>query len=185
GIHGQETAAILDVYDFPDTQTLIDVGGGNGSKLAAILQKHPHLQGILYDLPHVVERARPHIEAAGLSDRCQLIGGDFFQHVPSGADTCLMRHIIHDWDDEKSTTILKNCHAALPEGGRLLVVETVILPGNAPCGAKFLDLTMMLIPGGKERTEEEYRTLYEAAGFELTRVIPTAGELNLVEGIRR
>lgn len=185
GIHGRETGAILDAYDFSGINVIADIGGGNGSEITAILQKYPDMQGILFDLPHVVERARPSIEAAELGDRCQLVSGDFFQSVPSGADAYLMRHIIHDWDDEKSLTILKNCHAVMSPGNKLLLVESVIPPGNDPFMGKFLDLTMMLIPGGKERTEDEYRELYDRAGFDLVRVVPTTTEVSVVEGARR
>ena len=143
------------------------------------------MKGILFDLPHVIERARPNIEAAGLGDRCQLVSGDFFQSVPSGADAYAMRHIIHDWDDEKSLTILKNCHAVMSPGNKLLLVESVIPPGNDPFMGKFLDLTMMLIPGGKERTADEYRELYDNAGFDLVRIVPTSTEVSVVEGVRR
>lgn len=184
GIHGRETGAILDAYDFSGIEVLADIGGGNGSKITAILQRYPSMKGILFDLPHVVERARERIEAAGLRDRCQLVGGNFFVSVPAGADTYLMRHIIHDWDDEKSHSILRNCHGAMPAGGKLLVVESVIPPGNEPFKGKFLDLTMLLIPGGRERTADEYRALYERAGFELARIVPTSMEVSVVEGAR-
>ena len=185
GIHGRETGAILDAYEFSGINVIADIGGGNGSKITAILQKYPAMQGILFDLPHVVARARPKIEAAGLSDRCRLAEGDFFQSVPSGADAYVMRHIIHDWDDEKSLTILKNCHAVMSQGNKLLLVESVIPPGNDPFMGKFLDLTMMLIPGGKERTEIEYRELYDRAGFDLIRIVSTHTEVSVIEGIRR
>ena len=185
GDNGRETGAILDAYDFSGINVIADIGGGNGSKITAILQKYPEMQGILFDLPHVVERALPNIESAGLSDRCQLVDGDFFQSVPSGADAYIMRHIIHDWNDVKSLTILRNCHAVMSPGSKLLLVESVIPPGNDPFMGKFLDLTMMLIPGGKERTEGEYRTLYDKAGFDLVRIVPTSTEVSVVEGVRR
>jgi len=185
GIHGRETDSILEAYDFSGIKVLADIGGGNGSNIIGILQKYPEMQGILFDLPHVIERANPNIESAGITDRCDLVTGDFFESVPKEADAYLMRHIIHDWDDEKSLTILRNCHAAMPDNGKLLVVESVIPPGNDPFAGKFLDLVMMLIPGGKERTSEEYKTLYEQAGFELTRIVPTNSELSIIEGIRR
>ena len=185
GIHGRETGAILDAYDFSGINVIADIGGGNGSKITAILQKHPEMRGILFDLSHVVERARPHIEAAGLSDRCQLVDGDFFQSVPSRADAYIMRHIIHEWDDEKSLTILKNCQAVMSSGNKLLLVESVIPSGNDRFMGKFLDLTMMLIPGGKERTADEYREIYDKAGFELARIVPTSTEVSVIEGIRR
>src|SRR6476619_3424948 len=127
-IHGGETPAMLDVYDFSSLRTLADIGGGNGSVLLAILKKHPQLRGILYDLPNVIGRAEKNVAAAGIRDRCQLLRGSFFESVPGGADAYLMRHIIHDWDDEQSLTILRNIHRAAPSGGRLLLVEYVIEP---------------------------------------------------------
>lgn len=181
GIHGRETGEILEAYDFSGIQTLVDIGGGNGSNLINTLQKYPEMKGILFDLPQVVARAQPHIEAAGLLERCELTGGNFFESVPAEADAWFMRHIIHDWDDEKSLTILRNCHAAMPENGKLLIVESVIPAGNDPFPGKFLDLVMLLIPGGKERTAEEYRSLFAEAGFELTRIIPTESELSILE----
>jgi hypothetical protein len=181
-INGRETGAVLQAYDFSGINVLADVGGGNGSNLIAILQQYPQMRGILFDLPEVIERARPLVEATSLSSRCRLLSGSFFEAIPGGADAILMRHIIHDWDDDKSRTILKNCRAALPLDGRLLVVESVIPAGNAPSFAKFLDLTMFLIPGGRERTESEYRQLYASAGFELSRVVTTWLEACVVEG---
>jgi len=140
------------------------------------------MRGILYDLPGVTERAQASLQASGLADRCQVKGGSFFESVPEGANAYLMRHIIHDWDDEKATRILKNVHRAMGKDGRLLVVEGVILPGNDPAFGKLLDLHMMVVPGGKERTEKEYRTLFEGAGFRLTRIVPTKAEVSVVEG---
>lgn len=185
GIHGRETGEILEAYDFSGIQTLVDIGGGNGSNLINTLQKHPEMKGILFDLPQVVERAQPHIEAAGLLDRCELTGGNFFESILADADAWFMRHIIHDWNDEKSLTILRNCHAAMPENGKLLIVESVIPKGNDPFPGKFLDLVMLMIPGGKERTAEEYRFLFAEAGFELTRIIPTQSELSILECSRQ
>lgn len=185
GIHGRETAAVIAAYDFAGINLLADIGGGNGSKLTAILQRHSKMRGILFDLPHVLERARPRIVAAGLTERCQLVAGSFFEAVPEGADAYLMRHIIHDWDDAKSLAILRNCQRAMKPGNKLLLVEAVIPPGNGPFGTKLLDLTMMLIPGGKERTEAEYRALYEQAGFDLVRIVNTASEISILEGVRR
>jgi len=185
GIHGRETGDVLNAYDFSGIEVLADIGGGNGSNITSILQQYPMMKGILFDLPHVVERARERVEAAGVSDRCQLIGGNFFETVPESADACLMRHIIHDWDDEKSLAILRNCHAAMPADGKLLVVESVIPPGNERFAGKFLDLVMLLIPGGKERTEAEYQTIFNEAGFELSRIVPTDTELSIVEGVKQ
>ena len=185
GVHGRETAAMTDAYDFSEIAVLADVGGGNGSLLTTVLQKHPAMRGILYDLPGVAERATANLQAAGLADRCRVIGGDFFDSVPAGADAYLLRHIIHDWDDAKATKILENVRDALSNEGRLLVVEGVIPPGNAPSFGKLLDLTMLVIPGGKERTENEYRSLFHAAGFDLTRIIPTKAEVSVIEAKKR
>ena len=183
-VHGRETAAMLDAYDFSGVGVLADVGGGNGSVLTPVLKKYPGMHGILYDLPGVAERARVNIEAAGLAGRCQVVGGSFFESVPAGADAYLLRHIIHDWDDAKAAVILRNVHRAMGAGGKLLVVEIVIPPGNEPSFGKLMDLTMLVIPGGAERTEEEYRRLYEAAGFRLTRIVPTSTEVCVIEGAK-
>jgi ubiquinone/menaquinone biosynthesis C-methylase UbiE len=185
GIHGRETNAFLDAYDFSGIGVVADIGGGNGSQIASVLQRHTTLKGILFDLPHVIDRARQRIEAAGLSGRCQLVSGSFFESVPKGADAYMMRHIIHDWDDEKALTILRNCHAAMSSNGKLLVIESVIPPGNDPFGGKLLDLVMLLIPGGKERTADEYRALFAKAGFEISGIVPTGTEISIIEGVRQ
>jgi hypothetical protein len=184
GIHGRETDAMLEAYPFTDVRLLADLGGANGSLLTAVLQKYPHLHGVLFDLPGVSERARANLEATGLADRCHVAAGDFFEAVPAGADTYLLRHILHDWDDDRATRILRSVHRALRDGGKLLVVESVIPPGNGWCFGKLLDLAMLAIPGGQERTEEEYRSLFDAAGFCLTRVVPTRAEVSVIEGIK-
>jgi hypothetical protein len=185
GVHGRESAAMLDAYDFSKIRTLADIGGGNGSLLTAVLNRHPTMRGMLYDLPGVADRARNNFETAGLAGRCQVIGGSFFESVPPGADAYLLRHIIHDWDDEKSLTILRNVHRIIGPAGKLLVVEGVVPPGNDPSFTKLLDLAMLVIPGGKERTAEEYRQLFQAGGFNLTRIVPTKSEVSVIEGERR
>ena len=182
GVHGRESAAMLDSYDFSDLGTLADVGGGNGSTLAAVLTKHPRLRGILFDLPAVVERARPQLAAAGLTGRCAIVSGDFFASVAGGADAYLLRHIIHDWDDARSIQILTNIRRVIAATGKLLVVESVIPPGNEPSFGKLLDVNMLVVPGGRERTEPQYRDLFRQAGFELTRIAPTAAEVSVIEG---
>jgi hypothetical protein len=183
GIHGRETAAVIAAYDFSPIKVLADIGGGNGSNLSAILQANATMRGILFDLPHVVERARAAVESAGVANRCELVGGSFFQDVPAGTDTYVMRHIIHDWDDEKSRTILRCIRRRIPAQGRLLIVEAVIPPGNEPFDAKFLDLTMLAIPGGKERTCEEYDALLSSTGFRLARIVPTTTEISVIESV--
>jgi hypothetical protein len=185
GIHGRESAAVQSAYDLSGIQTIVDIGGGNGSQLIALLKANPAMRGILFDLPHVIERAKPNVAAAGLADRCELIAGSFFESVPAGADAYFMRHIIHDWDDEKLLTILRNCHRAMPAHARLLVVESVIPPGNEPFAGKFLDLVMLMIPGGKERTAEEYTALFADAGFKLNRIVPTQSEVSVIEAAKR
>jgi SAM-dependent methyltransferase len=180
-IHGAETKLMLDAYDFSPFQIVADVGGGNGQVIAALLQRHANVQGILFDQPHVVERAKSTLQATGVSDRCQIVGGSFFEPLSLKADAILMRHIIHDWDDDKCITILKHCRAALKRGGKVLVVESVVPTGNEPGFVKWLDLTMLVIPEGKERTEAEYRELFAAAGLQLNRVVRTAGELDVIE----
>jgi 2-polyprenyl-3-methyl-5-hydroxy-6-metoxy-1,4-benzoquinol methylase len=180
-IHGRETALMLNAYDFGPFPTVCDVGGGNGQVIAAILHRHPSVQGILFDQPHVVERAQQNLKDMGVSNRCQSVGGNFFEPLTIKADAILMRHIIHDWDDEKCITILKHCRAALNPGGKVLVVESVVPAGNEPGFVKWLDLTMLVIPEGKERTEAEYRELFASAGFHLTRVVHSAGELDVLE----
>jgi hypothetical protein len=185
GIHGRESDLVLDAYDLSGVGVIADIGGGNGSQLIRVLQKYTGAKGILYDLPHVIERAKAPIEAAGLTGRCQLAAGSFFEAVPAGAQVYMMRHIIHDWDDEKSLTILRNCHRAMAADSRLLIIESVIPAGNAPFGGKLLDLVMLLIPGGKERTAEEYRALLAKADFDLTRIVPTSAELSIVEARKR
>lgn len=182
-VHGRETAAMIDAYDFSQLGTLADVGGGNGSLLREVLARTPGLTGWLCDLPGVLQRAQPLIAASGLADRMRTIPTNFFEEVPAGANAYLMRHIIHDWTDEQSVQILGNVRKAIGPGGRLLLVEMVITPGNEPSMAKMLDLNMMVVPGGKERTEAQYRALYEAAGFRLERIVPTASEVSVIEGL--
>jgi hypothetical protein len=137
GQHSRGAAAVLAAYDFSGIGVLADVGGGNGSNLTAILQSQPQMRGVLFDLPHVVDRARSALEATGLAARCSVVGGNFFADVPVDADAYLMRHIIHDWDDEHSLTILTCIRRRIPAHGRLLLVESVIPPGNEPFGAEF------------------------------------------------
>jgi hypothetical protein len=183
GVHGRETAAMTDAYDFSPFASIVDIGGGNGSTLTGILKRHPKLHGTLFDLPGVIQRAGAAVAAAGLSDRIHLVAGDFFESVPGGADAYVLRHIIHDWEEEKALRILSNVRRAIGEDGRLLVVESVIPAGNDPFFGKLLDLTMLVIPGSQERTEEEYRNLFGKAGFRLARIVPTTTEVSLIEGV--
>lgn len=178
----QAALAIVAAYDFSTAGTVVDIAGGQGVLIAAILRANPKLHGVLFDQPHVVAGAQPILEAAGVADRCELASGDFFVSVPSG-DLYTLRRILHDWDDEHAIAILRSCAEAMPPGGRALVIESIIEPGNDASPAKFLDLMMFVMNGGRERTAEEYRRLFAAAGLRLTRIIPTAAE-SLIEGER-
>jgi SAM-dependent methyltransferase len=182
GVHDSETMPVLEAYDFTPLQTIVDVGGGNGMTLAAILRRHPSIRGILFDLPAVADRAEEVVAGCGVSDRCRVVGGDFFHSVPASGDAYLLRHVLHDWEDREAVTILRRCREAMRPGGRVLVVETVIPSGNAPCFGKWLDL-MMLVVGGRERTREQYAGLFSAAGLRLSRIVPTAHEVSVIEGV--
>ena len=180
-----QSATIAPSYDFSSIQTLVDVGGGEGLLIASILKCNPKLKGVVFDRPHVIERAKRFLEAEGVLERCQLAAGNFFESVPEGGDAYILKYIIHDWDDERAIAILKQCHKVMPANGKILVAEQVIPPGNEPFRGKFLDLTMLVITaGGRERTEAEYRALFEKAGFQLTRIVPTQDEISIIEGIR-
>ena len=173
--------AITSLYDFSQFGTLVDVGGGHGGLITAILQKNPGLKGILFDAPQVIEGARPKIEAAGLADRLDTVAGDFFKSVPEGGDAYIMKWIIHDWDDEKSNTILRNCRKQMQPNGRLILVDCVVPETDEPHFSKFIDLNMLVMTGGKERTAKEFEQLLAAAGFKLLRVIPTELPTSIVE----
>jgi hypothetical protein len=173
--------AALKVYDFSGIDVLVDVAGGHGEILMSVLREYPGMRGILLDVDHVIAGAKPRIAAAGLNGRCETATGDFFKAVPAG-DAYIMKHIIHDWDDDRALAILKNIRSAMtsPEG-RLILLEAVIQPGNQPDLAKFIDLEMLLMPGGRERTAEEFGALFARAGFALSRVVPTESPLCVVE----
>jgi SAM-dependent methyltransferase len=183
GHHGAEADPMLDAYDFSGFKDLVDVGGGNGSLLTAILNRHLSVRGVLFDLPRVVDRARAAIENAGLSERCRLAGGSFLESVPSGADAYLLRHVVHDWRDEDAAIILRNCRNVMKPGGKVLVVEIVVPAGNDPSFAKWMDL-MMVTYGGKERSEKQYRTLFAQAGLRVSRVVPTKSPNSVIEGVQ-
>jgi len=182
GFHGEETQTMIDAYDFSPFKTVVDVGGGNGTVISAILRKHPGVNGILFDLEGVIGRAKENLAKAGLTNRCQTITGSFFKSVCPGGNAYVMRHIIHDWTDEQCRTILGNIRKVIPSTGKLLVIEMVIPPGNDANLGKLLDLNMLVMPGGQERTEAEYRKLYESAGFKLERIVPTKTQVSVIEG---
>jgi 2-polyprenyl-3-methyl-5-hydroxy-6-metoxy-1,4-benzoquinol methylase len=179
---GVAAAAIVEAYDFSASQRVVDMGGGNGSLLAAIMKANPEVRGVLLDVPHVVEAARRYLESEGVMSRCEVVGVDFFQSAPP-ADMYVLRWIIHDWDDERSVAILKNCRNAMSVGGKVLLLEAVLKPGRATTFAKFVDLNMLVMTGGRERTEAEYANLLSAAGLKLTRIIPTHTEMSVIEAV--
>jgi predicted O-methyltransferase YrrM len=178
-----QTSAVVAAYDFSGMRTVVDVGGGHGALMAAILEANPSVRGIVCDMAHVVEGAQEVLEAAGVADRCEVAACDFFESVPGGGDAYILKVIIHDWDDKEAATILKTVRRAMSEGGRLLLVENVIPPGNGAHPGKMLDIVMLVELGGRERTGEEYEALLGEAGFRMTRIVPTEGPLSIVEGV--
>jgi SAM-dependent methyltransferase len=182
-------AAIAAAYDFSKLGTLVDVGGGNGALLAGILSAHPHLRGVVFDRPEPAERARKKIHESGLGSRCEVVAGDFFESVPPGADAYILKHVIHDWPDEQATAILRNCRAAMKPGARLLIAEGVYPPridrSLESRGAAANDVNMLVVAGGRQRAEAEFRSLYAGAGFALTRIVETPARLSLIEGVPR
>jgi O-methyltransferase domain/Dimerisation domain len=174
--------AVAEAYSFEGIHSIVDVGGGHGLLLATILEKNPHLKGTLYDMTHVVAGAKDG-PLKPVMDRCTIESGNMFHSVPAGADAYIMKHIIHDWPDEVCITLLKACRKSVNAGGKLLVVDNVIQPGNDFSPGKFLDIQMMIFPGGRERTEKQFRELFAAAGWKLRRVIPTAAPDSIVEGV--
>jgi len=174
--------AVAEAYNFADIHSLVDVGGGHGLLLATILKSNPHLRGTLYDMPHVVKGAR-NGPLQPLLERCTFASGDMFSSVPAGADAYIMKHIIHDWPDERCIKILQACRQGVQAGGKLLVIDSVIQPGNDFSPSKFLDLQMLIFPSGRERTEAQFRALLAAAGWRLSRIIPTVATDSIVEGI--
>lgn len=176
-------AAISTGYDYSGARKLIDVGGGLGGMISAILRENPHLEGTLFDAPSVVEKSRLFLEEQGLAERCETIGGDFFEAVPAGGDIYTMRWIIHDWEDGKSIRILRNIRDVIPPDGRLLLAEAVVPAGTEPHFSKFFDLIMLTMTGGRERTEAEYEDLLGRAGFRLSRIIPTDSFLSIIEAV--
>jgi SAM-dependent methyltransferase len=182
-------AAIAAAYDFSQLGTVMDVGGGNGAILIGLLTANPSLRGIVFDRAGAAERAREKLAAAGLSARCQVAAGDFFQAVPEGADAYLLKHVIHDWNDEQATRILRSCHRAMKPGAKLLIAEGVYPPridqSLESRGAAANDVNMLVVAGGRQRSEQEFRALYDAAGFELTKIVPTPARLALIEGVPR
>ncbi|MDQ4102725.1 MAG: hypothetical protein M3186_03035 [Actinomycetota bacterium] len=179
-----ETASVVEAYDFSRFNTIVDVGGGRGGLLSAILAANPHLQGILFDVPTVVAGADDEISGAEVLDRCKLVSGDFFDSVPEDGDAYLLSNVIHDWDDDRAVQILRTCRAAMADTACVLLAEFVLPEGAAPSVAKLEDLEMLVMTaGGRQRTEAEFRALFSRAGLRLTRVVPSTGMVSLVEAV--
>jgi hypothetical protein len=172
--------AVIRAYDFSSFSHIVDVGGGQGLMLAAILRAHPHLSGTLFDQSDVVAGAKAVLVERGVIDRCNIVGGSFFEAVPEGADAYLMRVVIHDWEDDEAIAILKVCRRAMRETAKLLLIERLVGPPNEMPATKFSDLNMLVSPGGRERTREGFSDLLAKSGFELTLVFP-AGIHNVIE----
>jgi SAM-dependent methyltransferase len=179
--------AVAEAYDFSTLGRVVDVGGGNGALIGCILQAHPNVRGVVFELPSVTERAVAHLRELGLGDRCDVVGGDFFEEVPAGADAYLLKHVIHDWNDIRAAEILKSCRRAMKPDAKLLVVEGVYPPridrSEASRSATYNDVNMLVSTGGRHRSEAEMRSLYTAAGFDLHRIVPTTSAISVLEGI--
>jgi ubiquinone/menaquinone biosynthesis C-methylase UbiE len=182
-ISSQIVPAVLDAYDFSGVRTLMDVAGGHGFVICEILRSYPEMKGIIFDIAPVIEGAKCRVCDLNLEHRCNPVAGDFFEEIPAGADAYYFQHIIHDWDNEKALTILKNTHRALKgvPDGRIIVVDSVLPENSDPHFGKLLDLEMLLMPGGRERTEKEFRALFSQAGFEITKILPTKVAENVIE----
>lgn len=181
GFSSVENEAILAAWDFGTSGTVVDVGGGRGHLLEALLKRMPDLRGVLFDRPTVTQGAN--LAVSGLGERCGVAGGDFFEEVPSGGDAYVLKYILHNWDDARVSAILRTCRRAMGPSSRLLVVEQVVHPGNAPEPVRLLDLEMLVLVGGRERTEAEFRALMAGSGLALTRVVNTRMPLSIIEAV--
>jgi hypothetical protein len=185
GFHGTEPAAVVAAYDFSKMKTVADVGGSTGNMIATILSSYPAMQGVLFDLPHVVAEAPPLLKRRGVAERVRIKGGSFFDTVPAGADAYVLSHVIHDWNEQQCLTILGHCRQAIATSGRLLLVEMVLPEGDTPHAGKLLDMLMLSVPGGEERTATQYDALLTKAGFKMTQVVPTQSLVSVVEAVPR
>ena len=171
---------VAHAYDFSPCRRVVDVGGGHGQLLSTVVTANPHLTGVLFDIPTGIEAARTGV--GGPLPRCDLVAGDFFASVPA-ADTYLIKKVIHDWGDEDAARILHNCRRAMLPDGWILVIETIVPPGNEPDPIKLMDLNMLVVTGGVERTMAAYEGLFALAGLRLTRVLPTSAPLSIIEAV--
>jgi ubiquinone/menaquinone biosynthesis C-methylase UbiE len=175
--------AVARAYPLPPGARIVDVGGGHGYQIEAFLLASAGTRGVIFDQPHVIDAARPRVQRTAVADRCELVAGDFFQAVPAGADLYVMRSVIHNWRDDQAIAILKNCRAAMAEGGKVLMVEVLVSPESTPRFGEILDLQMQLFTSGRERSADEHRWLYEQAGLRMTRIVPTTSFMQVVEGV--
>jgi hypothetical protein len=183
----QDAAAVVSAYDFREYARVVDVGGGHGALTTAILRACPSTTAVLFDQPAVIEGAKQRLRVEGVTDRCTCIAGDFFESVPEGGDAYVLKDIVHDWDDDRAMAILRNCRRVMAHARadttRVLVIEKVIPPGNAPFPGKLTDITMLLVAGGRERTAKEYEALLTGAGLALTRIVPTSSPASVIEAV--
>ena len=177
----QANAAVVDAYNFSGAKVIVDVGGGEGTLLSMILDGAPQARGVVLDRAEVLAGAMALFQQYGVADRCRTIAGDFFHNVPEGGDIYVLSSVLHDWNDDQATAILRNIGAAMMPNARLLIVEHVVPDGNESHPGKFIDLEMMLITGGKERTAREYQSLLTKAGFDIQQLIPTAVSATVIE----
>ncbi len=181
--HGEEPPAVAAAYEFSRFGTIVDVGGATGNLLATIIAAHPGPRGVLFDRSYVVADAPALLASKGVSDRIDILAGDFFDSVPAGGDAYVLSHVIHDWNEEQCLTILGHVRQAMKPSGTLLLVEMVLPQDGAPHPGKMLDMVMLVIAGGRERTSDEYASLLAKAGFRQTRVVPTGSAVGLVEAV--
>lgn len=175
--------AVAEAYPLPPGSRIVDLGGGHGYQIEAFLLASLGTRGVIFDQSHVIEAARPRVERTAVADRCELVAGDFFQSVPKGADFYVMRSVIHNWNDDQVIAILKNCRAAMAEGGKVVMIEVVVSPESTPRFGEILDLQMQLFTSGRERTADELRWLYGQAGLRMTRIVPTTSFMQVVEAV--
>ncbi|SRR5260221_237851 len=180
-LSGAAGKAVASSYDFSVFNVVVDVGGGQGALLAAVLAQHQNTKGILFDLPHVVVKAPEVLRAAGVTDRCEIVGGDVFKAVPEGGDAYLIKSVLMDEDDGQAIAILTACRSAMGESGKVIVVEHLLTPPNG-AEINFSDMTMMIMTGGRERTREQFSELFSAAGFHLEQVVVTKSPFTLMVG---
>lgn len=183
GMHGAVAPAVVAAYDFSQFGSIVDVGGGKGALLAAILSAHLELRGVLFDLPETEDDARDYLARAGLAARCDFKAGDFFDRVPAGHDAYVLAHVLHDWTDEQSLMILGKCREAIPAGGRLLIVEAVLPDGDTPHHGKLMDLLMLTVTGGVERNADQFTEMLKRTGFNLTRIYATTTHQSVIEAV--